>query len=93
MADEGQVLSQVMPFLLAGLICDVGVVDPNSGKKSLIGIYDRIIAQSFPTQRVVSVYIRVTDAEGNYVFQLEFVHIASGRILATAESPIINMLD
>ena len=86
-------LSHVMPFLQAALICDVGVVDPNSGKKTLIGIFDRIIARVFPTRHTLSIYMRMSDAEGHYRFQLEFAQVATGAILATAESEVFQVVD
>ena len=86
-------LSHVMPFLQAGLICDAGVVDPHSGKKTLIGIFDRIIARDFPTRRMLSIYMRMSDAAGHYRFQLEFAQVATGAILATAESEVVQLFD
>lgn len=93
MAAEEQPLSQVMPLLLAGLICDVGVVDPNSGKKSLIGIFDQVFAGSFPTQRAMSVYLRLTDAEGYYQFQIEFAHVESRQAAPPVTSSVVRIPD
>lgn len=84
MAEEGQNLSPVIPVLIAALVCDVGVVDPNSGKKNLIGIFDRVNAPSFPTVRQMSLYFKISDAEGQYQFQFRLVHVAHDQSIEVA---------
>ena len=63
---EATTPSQVVPVLVAALICDVAVADPASGKKNLIGIFDTLWAHQLPTARPMSLYLKVTDAEGRY---------------------------
>jgi hypothetical protein len=84
LAEETPQLSQVVPLLVAALVCDVAVADPSTGKKNLIGIFDRLIGQ-FPTQRSVSLYIKLTDAEGLYKFQVRYVEASSGMELGRGE--------
>ena len=93
LATEEQPLSQVMPVLLAGLICEVGAVDPNSGKKSLIGIFDRLTASNFPIRIAMSLYLKFTDAEGDYRFQIEFAHTESGETAPPMESDRVHIPD
>ncbi len=97
MASEKQTLSKVVPYLLALLVCDSGTIDRNSGKKTLVGIFDRIIAGEFPTSRWLSVYFRLTDAQGKYIFKTQYAQVKSGNILAEAETKdaltIENRLD
>ena len=81
MAPDESSLSKIVPVLLAGLICDIGVRDPNSGKKNLIGIFDKIITPTFPTHRALTIYCKLTDAEGKYHFEFEFAHVESGRTI------------
>ena len=40
MAQESQTLSNVIPVLVAALVCDVAIADPSSAKKNLIGIFE-----------------------------------------------------
>lgn len=47
MEDQGLVegnhpLSPIIPVLVAMLVCDVAVADPSTGKKNLIGIFNRV---------------------------------------------------
>jgi len=86
MTKEGQTLSKVVPYLQAILVCDSGTVDPNSGKKTLVGIFDRIIAIEFPTSRCLSIYFRLSDAQGNYRFKVQYAQVATDKILAEVET-------
>ena len=76
--------SQVVPVMVAGLICDTLAVDPSSGKKTLVGIFDRLIAAQFPTKRVFSIYAKFADAIGRYVIRIEYVQEATDKVLAAA---------
>lgn len=81
-------LSNVVPVLVAALVCDVAVADPSTGKKNLIGIFDKIYVGKFPTQRPMSLYVKVTDAEGDYDTEARYVQIGSGKVLAKAEGKL-----
>jgi uncharacterized protein DUF6941 len=85
LAEESPELSQVVPLLVAALVCDVAVADPSTWKKNLIGIFDRIFVGQFPTQRPTSLYIKLTDAEGLYRFQVRYVQADSGLQLGLGE--------
>jgi hypothetical protein len=88
MTQNNKVLSNVIPVLVAALICDVAVMEPNTGKKSLISIFDRINVGKFPTKRPVSMYMKITDAEGHYKTEVRYIHVNSGKILAKAEGEL-----
>lgn len=77
--------SQVVPVLVAALICDTAAIDPSTQKKSLIGIFDRLFGQ-FPAARPVAFYVKVTDAVGWYRVDMKFVHSDSGRTLAEVKA-------
>ena len=85
MPQEKRPLSQVVPVLVAVLVCDIAVTDPSTGKQNLIGIFDRIFVGNFPTKRQLSVYIKLTDAEGYYEVDVRFVQVGTGKILAGAK--------
>lgn len=79
-------LSRVVPYLLAILVCDSATVDRNSGKKTLVGIFDRVVVRRFPTSRWLSIYFRLTDAQGEYRFKVQYAQVNTGNILAEAET-------
>lgn len=87
---DGDGKSRPIPVLIAVLVCDVAVTDPSTGKKNLIGIFDRLNVEKFPTRRYVYVYFRLADAEGEYKIELKFVHVNSGKVLAKAEGKLIS---
>ncbi|APV45373.1 hypothetical protein Dform_02064 [Dehalogenimonas formicexedens] len=82
---EFRPLSQVKPVLIAALVCDVAMKDPTTGKISLIGIFDKVHVKQFPAQRPVSLYAKLTEAEGNYQFQAKYVYSNTGETLAEAK--------
>jgi|SRR5882672_2130214 len=71
MAEEGG-KSKVVPVLVAALVCDVAVMDPTTGKKSLIGVFDRLNVGTFPTSHQMSLYLKVADAQGHYDIEVRF---------------------
>lgn len=83
--DESKPLNQNKPVLIAALVCDVAVKDPTTGKISLIGIFDKVNVKSFPVKRPVSLYAKLTEAEGQYQFQAKYVYSNTGEMLAEAK--------
>jgi hypothetical protein len=83
--DEPKQLSQAKPVLIAALVCDVAAKDPTSGKISLIGIFDKVHVRSFPAKRPVSLYAKLTEAEGHYQFVAKYVYSNTGEMLAEAK--------
>ena len=82
--ENSEVLSPVLPVMVAALVCDTHAVDPSTGKKSLIGIFDRVNAASFPVSRPVTLYYKLTDAEGRYEFKIRFSSPGGEELLAEA---------
>jgi len=82
---EPKPLSQNKPVLIAALVCDVAAKDPTTGKISLIGIFDRVHVKAFPGKRPVSLYAKLTEAEGQYQFQVKYVYSSTGATLAEAK--------
>ena len=89
MGNDEQNLSSVVPFLLAILVCDTDAVEPGSGKKTLIGIFDRIVVDQFAITHPCTLYFKITDAQGRYKFKVEYVQVSTGTKLAGAESNVV----
>jgi hypothetical protein len=85
---EDNTLSNVTPVLVAALICDVAVADPSSGKKNIIGVFDRVYVSKFPAKRPIYLYLKVTDAAGNYELETRYVQVNSGKVLAKARGKL-----
>ena len=76
--------SAVVPVLVAALVCDVAVADPSTNKKNLIGIFDVVHADRFPTFRPMSVYLKLADALGYYQLSLQYVKLDGDEKIASA---------
>lgn len=86
---EERPLSQVVPLLVAAVVCEVAVADPSTGKKSLIGIFSRLNAEKFPVERFFSLYFTITGAEGRYDFDVRYVQVKTNKLLAEAKEQIV----
>jgi hypothetical protein len=77
-----------IPKASAMLICDYVITETETNKKSLIGIFESINAVNFPcVHHFMSVYIKMTDANGAYRFHLELVDLKANTVIATGEIP------
>lgn len=76
------------PKVNAMLICDKTITEAGTNKKSLIGIFENINAYNFPcTHPFLSVYIKLTDANGRYKFLLELVDLETDKPIGRGELP------
>ena len=64
-----------IPFLLALLLCDCVITDSETGKRSVIGIFDKIWSPAEPIFQRVALFARLTDMEGEYRFSIRVVHV------------------
>ena len=85
------------PSLTAMLVCDTTIRDAETGKVSLIGIFERVWAGAFPaTHGSMCVYAKIADAEGEYAFRLELVHLGTLQVAGQVGTPpmrIANRLE
>jgi hypothetical protein len=82
------------PSIKAMLICDNIITEALSGKKSLIGVFEKIGAQKFPfTHFSLGLYVNFTDALGKYEFKLELFDVEKQEAIATAKIPEANISD
>ena len=79
-------MSVIVPSLKAMLTCDNIITEQGTGKKSLIGIFEKIYSSDFPCiHHSLSVYVNFTDALGKYNFRLELYDVEKEQVLARAE--------
>lgn len=65
------------------LLCDLTIREHGSGKISLIGVFENISAARFPVvHRALSVYAKLTDAEGEYTIRLELIRLDDSHVVA-----------
>ena len=70
------------------LVCDYVITEQGTKKKSLIGIFENIAASRFPfVHPFLCVYIKLTEAHGQYRFRLELVHLKTDKVAGQGEIP------
>jgi|SRR5579859_1216191 len=74
-----------VPTLLAMLVCDQVIIDQQTKKKSLIGVFDNINAIVFPAATNCAVYAKLADAEGQYKFKVRVVNLKDEQLLGEME--------
>jgi len=63
------------------LIADAVIQDRLTGKWSIIGVFDRVMAPSFPVVHpTVALYFRLSDAQGRYRLRVEFRDASDRRV-------------
>jgi len=88
MTQAEPVRSKVIPVLVAALLCDAAVAEPASGKKSLIGIFDRVWSMAYPMGRPLTIYWKIADAEGHYYVQVRVVHAEANEVMGEFKAEI-----
>lgn len=81
--------SQIAPLLVAAVICDVAVEDPSTKKKTLVGIFDTVRASEFPTQRTLTLYVKIVDAIGHYALKVRIVNTSSGDSVGEIDGNVV----
>ena len=77
-----------VPKANAMLICDYVITEQGTNKKSLIGIFEHIGAAQFPViHNSMSVYVKLTDAQGDYQFRLDLADLKNERLIAQCNLP------
>ena len=70
------------PKALAMIICDDVIDDKRTRKKSLIGMFDRIMAATLPTRHPkLHVFFSLTNGRGKYKATLEHTYIPELKVL------------
>lgn len=59
------------PVVKSFLIADTVIQDRMTGKWSVIGIFDRVMAPKFPVFHPLAFYLKLGDVEGRYAFKVE----------------------
>ena len=71
---------QIKPILKAMLLCDHTIVEEGTHKRTLIGLFDRIKANSFPTTHPsMSIYVQFREIEGVFDFTLELYDLSKAQ--------------
>lgn len=78
--------NEAIPSVVAMLVCDQVIIEQGTGKKSLIGVFERVNAFSFPTQTRLAIYAKLVDASGHYKFRIRLVNLKDESVLAELQA-------
>ena len=74
-----------IPTLLAFLICESVIHDAETQKKTLVGVFDRLLAAGVPVgMSGVGVYAKLVEGSGEYTFKIRLVNLKD-------ESPLLDI--
>jgi len=77
------------PVVLSIVICDIVIRDTETGKPTLVGIFNRISAQTFPAiHPVLHVFVSLTDGRGEGRAMLELIEEATQETVNRLEVPV-----
>ncbi len=77
---------QPHPSLNAMLICDQTFQDEQSGKMTLVGVFETIRAYQFPARHGrLCVYAKLADLQGEYRFRLELVQLEELKVVGQGQ--------
>ncbi len=80
------------PVVKAFLICDQVIHDAQTGKKTLVGVFHELRADRFPAVHpVLWIYANLTDARGQYSFEIRFVDVDRNKVLGNGTPPPITI--
>jgi hypothetical protein len=72
-----------IPNVVAMLVCDQIITEQGTNKKTLIGVFDNFMSPNFPALIPrIAVYVKLADAEGDYLFKLRFVNLKDESLVA-----------
>lgn len=75
-----------LPKLNAMLLCDDVIVDEQTKKKTLVGLFDTMYSAAFPAVHPsMAVYVRCTDAAGEFTFTLELVDLKENKVVGRGQ--------
>lgn len=73
----------VLPKILAMVICDEIIEDKRTNKKSLIGIFNQIVAAHFPARHSrMHIFFVITNGRGKYKAMLQQTSLSDMKVLA-----------
>ena len=87
-------VEELKPIVQAFVVCDTVIIDSLTGKKSIIGAFTHLWAQSFPCQHPqMGVYFCLTDAQGSYQFEIQLAYLDKDQIVGKAALSPIEIKD
>lgn len=78
-----------VPSLLALLVCDTVIIDSETRKPTLVGLFRDILSHSVPFVQKLAFFARLTDMEGDYSFTIVVVRLTADGEQKIAEGGLL----
>lgn len=78
-------VESTVPTVLALLLCDQVIIDSQTNKKSLIGVFDNINSVAYPASVTLALYAKLRDAQGTYDFRVRLVSLKDESVVSDLE--------
>jgi uncharacterized protein DUF6941 len=72
-----------IPTLLAFIVCDTVIQDAATQKRTLVGVFDRLMSPALPVAMNVGLYAKMVDGDGPYEIKIRMVNLKD-------ESPVFE---
>jgi len=82
-----------VPTVLALLLCDQIIIDAQTNKKSLIGVFENLNSFAYPANIRLAVYARLRDAQGTYNFTVRVVSLKDESVVSNIEINRVSVAD
>src|ERR1700674_1385164 len=80
--------SSPIPTLLAFLICESVIHDAETQKKTLVGVFDRVMTPGVPLQMAgLGLYAKLVEGSGPYTFKIRMVKLRDESQLLEISAP------
>jgi hypothetical protein len=77
-----------IPTLLAFLMCESVIHDAETQKKTLVGVFDRLLSSSAPLQVAgLGLYAKLVEGHGNYTFKIRMVNLKDESLVLDISTP------
>ncbi len=77
-----------IPTVLAFLICESVIHDAETQKKTLVGVFDRLLSTGLPVAiSGLGVYARLVEGSGEYAFKIRLVNLKDESLLLDITTP------
>ena len=71
-----------IPTVLAFLICETVITDAETQKKTIVGVFDRVLAGVAPQSINLGLYAKLVEGNGQYTFMIKMVNLKDeGRVV------------
>jgi hypothetical protein len=76
--------SNPIPTVLAFLVCETVIHDAETQKKTIVGVFDRVLAATVPQSLNVALYAKMVEGNGQYTFKIRMVNLKD-------ETPVVQV--